>query len=59
MVEILPNRKCVDFDYLKSRQMQWSTNIQNISNEPSLWRRDPRLVTYETEIRPKTNFVIP
>ena len=29
MVPVLPNRKSLDFDYLKSRQMERYTNIQN------------------------------
>ena len=49
-VEVLQNRKSLDFDYLKSRQMGWYTYIQNFLNESGFWRREPRLVTYATEI---------
>ena len=50
MVEVLQNRKGLDFHYLKSRQIRWYTYIQNFSNELGIWRRVPRLVTYATEI---------
>ena len=29
MVQVLPNRKSLDFDYFKSRQMRWYMYIQN------------------------------
>ena len=29
MVQVLPNRKSLDFDYLKSRQMRWYAFIQD------------------------------
>ena len=47
-IEVLQNRKSLN--YLKLRQMRWYTYIQNFSNEPGLWHRVPRLVTYATEI---------
>ena len=42
--QVLPNRKSLGFDYLKSRQMRCYTS------KIGFCRRQPRLVTYATEI---------
>ena len=54
MVEVLPNRKSLDFDYLKSSQMRWYTHIQNSqmnlasgAGSPGWSRTRPKLVCCE------------
>ena len=54
MVQVLPNRKSLDFDYLKSRQMRWYTPIQNSqmnlasgAGSPGWARTRPKLVCCE------------
>ena len=55
MVQVLPNRKSLDFDYFKSRQMRWYIYIQNSqmnlasgAGNPGWLRTRPKLVCCAT-----------